>query len=93
MIRRLKKPGGNVRWSPHTFRNTFAINYLRAGGDPFTLQIFGGWEDLKMLRHYIAALKVEDAFSVHQKASPANLLYSYLSNLCKTVFLANHSSC
>ena len=71
MIRRLRKLGGNVRWSPHTFRNTFAINYLRGGGDPFTLQILGGWEDLEMPRHYCAALKVEDAFKVHQKASPA----------------------
>jgi len=72
MIRRLKKLGGNVRWSPHTFRNTFAINYLRGGGDPFTLQILGGWEDLEMPRHYCAALKAEDAFRVHQTASPAD---------------------
>jgi len=74
MIRRLRKLGGNVRWSPHTFRNTFAINYLRAGGDPFTLQILGGWEDLEMPRHYSAALKAEDAFRVHEKASPADFL-------------------
>ena len=72
MIRRLKKLDGNVRWSPHTFRNTFAINYLRAGGDPFTLQILGGWEDLEMPRHYCAALKVEDAFKVHLRASPVD---------------------
>jgi site-specific recombinase XerD len=72
MIRRLKRLGGNVRWSPHTFRNTFAINYLRGGGDPFTLQILGGWEDLEMPRHYCAALKAEDAFEVHRRASPAD---------------------
>jgi integrase len=74
MIRRLKKLGGNVRWSPHTFRNTFAINFLRAGGDTFSLQTLGGWSDLDMRRHYIAALKIEDAFRVHQKASPADAL-------------------
>jgi site-specific recombinase XerC len=74
MVRRLKRLGGNVRWSPHTFRNTFAINYLRAGGDPFTLQILGGWEDLEMPRHYCAALKAEDAFKIHEKASPADKL-------------------
>ena len=72
MVRRLAMLGGNARWSPHTFRNTFALNYLRAGGDPFTLQILGGWEDLEMPRHYCAALKAEDAFAVHRRASPAD---------------------
>jgi site-specific recombinase XerD len=74
MVRRLGKLGGSARWSPHTFRNTFAMNYLRAGGDPFTLQILGGWEDLEMPKHYCSALKVEDAFAVHAKASPADHL-------------------
>ncbi|NQS88770.1 tyrosine-type recombinase/integrase [Patescibacteria group bacterium] len=78
MIRRLSKLGGNVRWSPHTFRNTFSIGYLRAGGDPFTLQILGGWKDLEMPRRYCAALKVEDAFRVHEIASPADKLSEVL---------------
>jgi site-specific recombinase XerD len=78
VIRRLSKLGGNVRWSPHTFRNTFAINYLRAGGDPFTLQILGGWTDLEMPRHYTAALKAEDAFRIHARASPADRMASGL---------------
>jgi site-specific recombinase XerD len=74
-IRRLKKLGGNVRWSPHTLRNTFAMNYLRAGGDPFTLQILGGWTDLEMPRHYTAALTAEDALKVHRRASPVDFLF------------------
>jgi len=74
VVRRLRKLGGNIRWSPHTFRNTFSMNYLRQGGDPFTLQILGGWKDLDMPRHYCAALRVEDAFRVHRKASPADNL-------------------
>jgi site-specific recombinase XerD len=78
MIHRLRKLGGNVRWSPHTFRNTFSINYLRSGGDPFTLQILGGWEDLEMPRRYCAALKVEDAFAVHRKASPADQMKRFI---------------
>jgi site-specific recombinase XerD len=73
-VRRLRRLGGNVRWTPHTFRNTFAIDFLRAGGDPFTLQILGGWTDLEMPRHYAAALKAEDAFRVHARASPADAL-------------------
>lgn len=56
--------------TPHTFRNTFAANYLRAGGDPFTLRILGGREDLEMPKHHALALRVNAAFKVHQKASP-----------------------
>jgi len=74
LIRRLCKLGGGVRWSPHSFRNTFAMNYIRARGDTFTLQILGGWEDLEMPRHYTRALQAEDAFEVHRRASPANQL-------------------
>lgn len=75
-IRCLKRFGGNVRCSPHTFRNTFALAYLRAIFDPFTLQILGGCEDLEMPRYNTAALKAEDAFRVHMKASPADALMS-----------------
>jgi site-specific recombinase XerD len=74
MIRRHKKLGGGCRWSPHTFRHTFALNYLLNGGDPFTLQILGGWEDLEMPRKYTSSLKAKDAFRVHQKASPGDHL-------------------
>jgi len=82
MVTQLKKiaPPG-VKISPHVFRHTFAINYLRGNGtpesrgDPFTLQMLGGWEDLDMPRRYAAALKQEDALKVHEKASPVtNLL-------------------
>jgi len=63
-----------VKMNPHAFRHTFAINYLRAGGDPFTLQMLGGWTDLDMPRSYAAALKQEDALKIHQKASPVEFL-------------------
>jgi hypothetical protein len=74
MIRWLSKLGGNICWSHHNFRSTFSTNFLRAGGDPFTLQILVGWTDLEMPRHYTEALKAEDAFRVHIKASPADSL-------------------
>lgn len=60
--------------SAHVFRHTFSIDYLRAGGDPFTLQMLGGWADLNMPRRYSAALKQEDALKVHEKASPVEFL-------------------
>lgn len=74
-MRRLNQKYPDVHISTHVFRHTFAIRYLRAGGDPFTLQMLGGWEDLDMPRQYAAALKQEDAFKVHEKASPVQSLF------------------
>jgi site-specific recombinase XerD len=72
MIRRLKKFEKNIRWTPHTFRHTFAINLLRGGADTFSLQTLGGWKDLEMPRHYTQALKMGDAIRVHNRTSPAD---------------------
>ncbi len=74
IFRQLAKLNPGVKINPHAFRHTFAIDYLRAGGDPYTLQMLGGWTDLDMPRQYAAALKQEDAFKVHEKASPIEFL-------------------
>ena len=75
MVKRLKQRAGvTSNGNCHRFRHTFALNFLRADKNVFNLQYLLGHSDLKMVRHYTAALGMEDALKAHEKASPADML-------------------
>ncbi|GAI85632.1 unnamed protein product, partial [marine sediment metagenome] len=71
MLRRAGKRAGitGVRCSPHTFRHTFAKNYLLNGGDIFSLQRILGHSSLASVRVYLN-LFTADIKKQHRRFSP-----------------------
>jgi site-specific recombinase XerD len=62
-----------VRCTPHTMRHTFAINFLRRGGDIRTLAYLMGHESLSMTMRYLNIAEA-DAENQHRLYSPADAL-------------------
>ena len=58
-----------VRVSPHTLRHTFAVFYVRNGGDSFSLQEILGHSTLEMTRNYVHLAR-RDISEQHKKFSP-----------------------
>jgi site-specific recombinase XerD len=58
-----------VRCSPHTLRHTFAVSYLRAGGNLFYLSRVLGHSDIKTTQRYLQSLGIEDLQEAHSRIS------------------------
>jgi len=77
MLRDLKDLGRRlsitgVRVSFHTFRHTFAVSYLRAGGNLFYLSRILGHSSVTTTEKYLQSLGVEDLQAVHDRLSLLN---------------------
>lgn len=71
LIARLGQRAGVVGATPHRFRHTFAVNFLRNGGNMAALQDLLGHSTLEMVRRY-ARLAEVDLADAQKIASPAD---------------------
>ncbi len=75
LFARLKKRADitDKRVSPHILRHTFAIHYLKAGNDPFSLQELLGHEDMATVKLYMR-MNDDDIQEQKRKYSPGDHL-------------------
>jgi site-specific recombinase XerD len=75
LVERLGRKAGieRARCCPHTFRHTFAIEFLRNGGNIFTLKEILGHTSLHMTNRYVAFAQA-DIVNQHRQFSPADRL-------------------
>jgi integrase/recombinase XerD len=69
LLIRLGVKAGVQDCHPHRFRHTFAVNFLRNGGNAFELQMALGHTTLQMVQTYLA-LAQANLDAAHRKASP-----------------------
>lgn len=66
--------GSGVRFHPHQFRHTFAVNMLHTGTDPFKLKQLMGHADIRMTAAYLRALPVSAMHRNVEKLSISGLI-------------------
>jgi site-specific recombinase XerD len=71
LILRIAKKAGVEGAGVHRFRHTYAINYLRNGGNAFSLQISLGHATSDMTQRYLEIVDT-DIQQIHNRASPVS---------------------
>lgn len=69
LLARLGEKAGVADCHPHRFRHTFAVAYLRNGGNALALQALLGHATLEMVRRYVQIAEL-DLVNSHRTASP-----------------------
>ena len=62
------------RVNPHSFRHTFGKEYVKAGGDIFTLARIMGHSDVNTTAQHYAVFNSEEVAASHEKYSPIHQL-------------------
>lgn len=84
MLRRLREKTGVSHCNAHTFRHTFARNYLRRGGDMETLRRIMGHSSSDSTRRYIKLI-IEDLKEKHLRVLPAGAFSGYFRDKLNAV--------